>query len=52
MRKLLVVIPALTLAATLFGPAMFAQSRTPAVKIETPKQPWQVEHRPANSSST
>jgi len=43
MRKLLAVIPALTLAA-----ALFAQTKAPApaAKALAPKQPWQIE-RPA-----
>lgn len=41
MRKLLTIIPALTLAAALFG-----QTKAPAppAKAPAPKQPWQVEH--------
>src|SRR5580704_7481159 len=41
MRKLLAVIPALTLAAVLFAQT---KSTAPAAKAPAPKQPWQVEH--------
>ena len=42
MRTLLAVIPALTLAAGLFGQT---KAPAPAAKAPAPKQPWQIEHR-------
>jgi peroxiredoxin len=52
MRKILVITPALTLAAalfvqTIFAQTMFAQTKAPAPAAKAPaKQPWQIE-RPA-----